>query len=163
MQDITVTIATLTRRIEELEDERAIRTVLSDYALAVDGNNAEAMAQLYAEDCAIDIDSAVFFNGREDAKRIVTGEAHQSILPDCAHIMGPFSIAIDGDRAVATGYATIFVRRDGEVGVWRQAYGRWELVKRDRRWQILCRQSRSTGHVESQSILNAALQKDAGR
>jgi len=163
VQDLMETIAALTRRIEELEDERAIRTVLTDYALAVDGNNPEAMAQLYAEDCVIDIDSANFFNGREDAKRIVTGELHQSILPDCAHIMGPFSIAIDGDWAVATGYATIFVRRDGEVRIWRQAYGRWELVKRDRRWQILVRQSRSTGHVESQAVLNAALQGDVGR
>lgn len=157
MQDMKDVIAALTKRIEELEDERAIRTVLCNYALAVDGNNAEAMAQLYAEDCAIDIDSAAFYNGREDAKRIVTGDAHQSILPNCAHIMGPFSIAIDGDRAVATGYATIFVREAREVGVWRQAYGRWELVKRDGRWQILKRQSRSTGRIDSQAILNAAL------
>ncbi len=157
MQDTNDIIAALTKRIEELEDERAIRTLLCNYALAVDGNNAEAMAQLYAEDCTIDIDSAAFFNGREDAKRIVTGDAHQSILPNCAHIMGPFSIAIDGDRAVATGYATIFVREAGEVGVWRQAYGRWELVKREGRWQILKRQSRSTGRIESQAILNAAL------
>lgn len=156
MQELIDAVAALTKRVEELEDERAIRLVLNNYALAVDGNNADRMAALYAEDCEIDIDSANFFHGREDAKRIVTGEAHQSILPNCVHMMGPWSIAIDGDRAVATGYATIFVREEGVVGVWRQAYGRWELVRRDGRWQILKRTSRTTGKVESQEVLNAA-------
>jgi len=157
MQDLNEVVAALARRVEELEDERAIREVLCRYALSVDGDNAEAMAQLYAEDCTIDIDSVAFFNGRDDAKRIVTGEAHQSILPNCAHIMGPFSIVIDGKSAVATGYATIFVRKSGQVGVWRQAYGRWELIKRDDRWQILKRQSRTTGRPESLALLNAAV------
>lgn len=162
MQDLADVVAALSRRVEQLEDERAIRDILCKYALAVDGNNADAMADLYAEDCEIDIDAVAFFKGREDAKRIVTGEAHQSILPNCAHIMGPFAIAIDGTSAVATGYATIFVREDGAVGVWRQAYGRWELTKRDGRWQILKRQSRSTGRVESMALLNAAFGAMAG-
>jgi len=161
-QQLIDAVAALTKRVEELEDERAIRLLLNNYALAVDGNNADSMAALYAEDCEIDVDSALFFHGREDAKRIVTGEVHQSILPNCVHMMGPWSIAISGDRAVATGYATIFVRENGVVGIWRQAYGRWELVKREGRWEIFKRTSRTTGKVESQEILNASLRQTDG-
>jgi len=156
MPNLEETVAALTRRVEQLEDERAIQKVLNTYGLSVDADNPEAMGQLYAEDCVIDIDG-MFFNGREDAKRIVTGEGHQAILPNCAHVMGPFAITLDGTNAVATGYATIFVRENGTVGIWRQAYIRWELVKRDGRWQVLKRYSRTTGKVESQALLNAAL------
>jgi hypothetical protein len=41
--------------------------------------------------------------------------------------------------------------------VWRQSYGRWELVKREGRWQVLKRISRSTGRDDCQAVLNAGL------
>jgi len=64
----------LSKRVEALEDEREIQSVMTRYALAVDSNDAEATSQIYAEDCTIDIDGDWFFNGREETKQIVTGE-----------------------------------------------------------------------------------------
>jgi len=147
----------LSKRVQALEDEREIQSVMTRYALAVDSNDAEATSQIYAEDCTVDIDGNWFFHGREETKQIVTGDVHQSILPNCAHVMGPFAVRIDGNHATASGYATIFVRRDGEVTIWRQSYQCWELVKRGGRWQALKRTSRSTGRQDGQALLRAVL------
>jgi len=155
--DVLEEIQRLKRRIEHLEDESQIRTVLNSYGPAVDSNDPEKTSMLYAEDCTVDIDGGWFAHGREESKNIVIGEVHQSILPNCAHIMGPYVIRIDGDRATASGYATIFVRSDGEVNIWRQSYQCWELVKRDDRWQVLKRISRSTGREDGHALLQAAL------
>ena len=157
MSDLENELRRLSKRIEALEDEREIQSLMIRYALSVDSNDPEATSQIYAEDCMIDIDGDSFFNGREEAKQIVTGDVHQSNLPNVAHVMGPFAVRLEGDRATASGYATIFVRRDGEVTIWRQSYQCWELVKRDGRWQALKRTSRSTGRQDGQALLHAVL------
>jgi len=157
MDHVYEELRSLKRRVEELENESQIRAVLNSYGPAVDSNDPEKTSRLYAEDCTVDIDGAWFAHGREETKNIVTSDAHQSILPNCAHIMVPYVIRIDGDSATASGYATIFVRRDGEVNIWRQSYQCWELVKRDNRWQVLKRVSRSTGREDGQALLQAAL------
>jgi uncharacterized protein (TIGR02246 family) len=157
MDDTAALIAELKKRVEVLEDERAIQRLLTRYGIAVDAGDAEATGLIYAEDTHIDIDGAAFMNGREESKGIVSSPAHQAIMPNCAHVMGPFEVQLDCERAVATGYATVFLRKDGEVGVWRQSYGRWELVKRDGRWQVAKRTSRSTGRDDAQALLRAGL------
>jgi len=157
VSELETELRRLSKRIEALEDEREIQSLATRYALAVDGNDAETTSQIYAEDCTIDIDGGPIFNGREEAKQIVTGPVHQSNLHNVAHLMGPFAVKLDGDRATASGYATIYLRRDGEVTIWRQSYQCWELVKRDGRWQVLKRTSRSTGRKDGQPLLLAAL------
>ena len=89
-------------------------------------------ANIYTEDTHIDIDGVAFMDGREQARGIVTSPAHQGIMPNCAHVMGPFVIQLDGKKATATGYATVYVKEDGQVRVWRQSYGRWTLRKDSR-------------------------------
>ena len=155
--DLHEEIQRLKRRIEDLENESQIQAVLNSYGPAVDSNDPEKTSRIYAEDCTVDIDGAWFAHGREETKNIVTSDVHQSILPNCAHIMGPYVIRIDGNSAIASGYATIFVRNDGEVNIWRQSYQCWELVKRDDRWQVLKRVSRSTGREDGHALLQAAL------
>jgi uncharacterized protein (TIGR02246 family) len=150
-------LAALLARVEALEDERAVHDTLVRYGFAVDSDEADGMAALYAEDCEIDIDGTSFMHGRGQARGIVTSTIHQSLLPNCAHVMGPFVIQVDGPRAVATGYQTVFLDRDAQTRVWRQSYGRWELEKRDGRWQILRRTSRRVGHAEAQGLLSRGL------
>jgi uncharacterized protein (TIGR02246 family) len=157
MTDLLQLVTALQARVEALEDERAIQAVLTRYGFAVDSGDADATSNLYAEDCHVDIDKVAFMDGREATRGIVTSPVHQSIMPNCAHVMGPFTVKLDGERAVATGYATVYVRENEQVRVWRQSYGRWELVKRDGRWQILRRTSRSVGRDDSQALLNAGI------
>ena len=143
----------LTARVQQLDDVLAVQKVITSYGLGCDAGDADAVSWLYAEDTEIDIDRVVHFHGREQARLTVESDAHQTILGECAHVMGPYAIEVDGDRAVATGYATVFVREDGVVKPWRQAYGRFELERRDGRWQITKRVSRAVGSPDRADVL----------
>jgi hypothetical protein len=153
MVDTEQLLAEALARIQRLEDEAEIRNLLSSYGLATDGGSEDATAQIFAEDCHIDIDGAAFMDGRDQARGIVSSPLHQAILPNSAHIMGPFHLTWQGETAVATGYATVYLKEGDTVKIWRQSYGRWELVKRDGRWQVLKRTSRSTGRDDCQELL----------
>jgi hypothetical protein len=153
MTDTAAVLADALARIQRLEDEAEVRNLLSSYGLAVDGGSEDATGAIFAQDCHIDIDGAAFMQGREQARGIVTSPLHQAIMPNCAHVMGPFHITWEGETAVATGYATVYLKEGDAVRIWRQSYGRWELVKRDGRWQVLKRTSRSTGRDDCQELL----------
>jgi ketosteroid isomerase-like protein len=149
----------LERRVQRLEDERAIQRTLVRYGFAVDSGDAEATAVLYTHDCVIelDFDGGRTFRGHEGAKGLVDDETHQSLLPDCAHLIGPMSVEVDGDHAVATGYATVVRRTGDEFAIWREGCGRWELVRQDGTWRISHRTSIAVGSAAAQALLKAGV------
>jgi ketosteroid isomerase-like protein len=153
----TLTLEMLATRIQRLEDERAVQAHLIRYALAVDSGDADATARLYAIDTHVDIDTTVTMDGRDATRGIVTSPIHQALLPNCAHVMGPFLVDIEGDRAVATGYATVFVKEEETTKVWRQSFGRWELARRGEGWEITRRTSRSVGRDDAAALFAAVL------
>ena len=157
MADTEQLLAQALERIQRLEDESEIRNLLNRYGLCTDGGSEEETSLIFAEDCHIDIDSAAFMEGREQTRGIVSSPLHQEIMPNCAHVMGPFHIKWEGETAIATGYATVYLREGDVVKIWRQSYGRWEVVKRDGRWQVLKRTSRSTGRDDCQELLTRGL------
>jgi ketosteroid isomerase-like protein len=149
----------LERRVQRLEDERAIHRTLVRYGFAVDSGDADATADLYTHDCVIELDfgGGRTFRGREGAKALVDDETHQSLLPACAHLIGPVAIEVDGDHAVATGYATVVRRSEDDFAIWREGCGRWELVRRDGEWRISHRTSIAIGSAAAQALLTAGL------
>ena len=154
--DLVAQVAALAARVQALDDVLAVHHVLTSYGLAVDAGDAAATAALYADDCEIDIDRAAWFRGRQAVHDMVLGDAHQAILGECAHLMGPYAVQVDGDRATAVGYATVYVLEDGQVKPWRQAHGRFELVRRDGTWQITKRVSRAVGSAHRSDVLGPA-------
>ena len=130
VSDLEALVEQLAARLQAVEDELAITRLLTSYGFAVDGDDADACAALYSPDALVTIDDAVRLEGRDEIRTIVTSDAHQAILPGCAHVMGPFTVAVTGDTATATGYATVYVA--GEAGrlVWRQSLSRWTLRRR---------------------------------
>ena len=149
----------LERRVQRLEDEREIHRTLVRYGFAVDSGDADATADLYTHDCVIELDfeGGRTFRGREGAKALVENETHQSLLPACAHLIGPVAIEVDGDHAVATGYATVVRRSGDDFVIWREGCGRWELVRRDGEWRISHRTSIAIGSAAAQALLTAGL------
>ena len=150
-------LAALTRRVQTLEDERAVIDVLTRYGFAVDSDDAEGTAALYAEGCTVEIDGRTAMRARADVAAMVRGSGHQSILPNCSHQMGPFSVRVDGDTAVATGYGTVYLRTDEGFRVFRVSAGRWELARRSHGWEIERRWTRAIGSVDAQRLLNDGL------
>jgi ketosteroid isomerase-like protein len=139
------------RRLEALEDEREIQALLVRYAIACDGRDDEATAAIYAPDHVIELDGAPFVHGQGAVTALPATEGV------CSHVMGPYLVQLDGDRAVATGYGTAFARDGNEVKVWRQAYGRWELSKQEGQWRVTRRLSLAAGSEAGRQVLSEAL------
>ncbi len=144
----------LTRRVAALEDERAVTDVLTRYGFAVDSNDPDGTGALYTTGCTIEIDGRTDIRSRDDVAGMVRGTGHQSILPNCSHQMGPFSVRVDGDTATATGYGTVYLHTTDGFRVWRVSAGRWELRRIDDRWQIEHRWTRAIGTADAQEILH---------
>jgi ketosteroid isomerase-like protein len=150
-------LAELERRIRQLEDERDIHHLLVAYGFAVDSGDPDATAALYADDARTVIDHAIEIHGSAGMHAMVLGPEHQAIIPGAAHVMGPMAISVDGDTAVAVGYATTFTRVDGAVGVWRQSVNRWRLERRLDGWRIIERESRSLDDPTAAELLRQGL------
>lgn len=157
MSDVTQVIEDLAQRVQALEDEREIHRTLVRYGFAVDSDDAEALVELYTDDTVIEIDGTPLFHGSDGARALVRSPAHQAILPNCAHMIGPLSIEVDGDHAVAVGYACVVVRGDEAFTIWREGCNRWELERRADGWQIARRQSFAVGTPGAQDILRSGL------
>jgi uncharacterized protein (TIGR02246 family) len=147
----------LARRVATLEDERAVVDLLTRYGFAVDSNDPSATAALYAEDCVVEIDGDDRIRSGEGMADMVRGRGHQSLLPNCAHQMGPFSVRVDGDRATATGYGRVYLHTEDGFRIWRVSAGRWELQRRDGRWVVTRRSSRAIGSASAQELLHDGL------
>ena len=162
--DLAHRVEQLERRLAEAEARLAVQQVITTYGLAADTNDIPAMMALWTDDCVIEIDGNVIAEGREQSRRIIESEIHQSIQPYSAHVMGPFRIdVIDADDAVATGYQTVYVRegqtKEGRSRVWRQSFGRWELRRTQGRWEIARRQSRAVSYPGVKEIVAPALRQ----
>jgi uncharacterized protein (TIGR02246 family) len=160
--DLAHKVERLEKRLAEAEARLTVQQVITTYGLAADTNDIPAMMALWTDDCVIEIDGTVIAQGREQSRRIIESEVHQSIQPYSAHVMGPFRIdVIDADHAVATGYQTVYVREgkrpDGQSQVWRQSFGRWELRQTGGRWEIARRQSRAVSNPGVKAIIAPAL------
>jgi ketosteroid isomerase-like protein len=157
MTDTTQALEDLAHRVQVLEDERAIHRTLVRYGFAVDSNDADALVTLSTADTVIEIDGTPLFRGSEGARALVNSPAHQAILPNCAHVIGPLSIEVSGDHAVAVGYACVVVRDGDALQIWREGCNRWELERRGDDWQIARRQSFAVGTPGAQEILGSGL------
>lgn len=148
----------LEQRVRLLEDERAIREVLVAYGFAADSGDGPGTAALYTDGSYTVIDDSLVFDGAAGILELIADPGHQAIIPGSAHVMGPFTIRVDGDVAVAVGYATTFTRADGEIRVWRQSVNRWDC-ERDAElgWRIARRDSRTLVEPRASDHFRVAL------
>jgi len=157
MNKLEQTLDDLTRRVQALEDELAIHRLIVRYGFAVDIGDPERTAALFTEDTVYDVDVLVM-HGRDDIRNMVVTDPHRSLVGNCAHQIGPSVVEVAGDRAVATGYSRVYLRKDDGIDVFRVSFNRFELVRRDGRWQIAHRTTRLLGHAEAKKIFAAALE-----
>jgi uncharacterized protein (TIGR02246 family) len=153
-------LGALERRLAAVEDELAIHRLIVTYGFAVDTGDAAATGALFTEDGLYDVDTTLIMRGRSGVEDMVRGPNHQSLLPNCAHTIGPAVVALDGDRAVATAYSRIYKRAGDTIGLWRLSFNRFELERRDGRWQIARRTTRMLGHDEAHGLFTRALHDD---
>jgi ketosteroid isomerase-like protein len=155
--DLRARVDRLEQRLRTVEDELEITRTVVEYGLAVDSGEAEATGRLYTEDAVFDVDGTNVMRGRAAVEAMVRGPGHQSLLPKCAHTIGPVVVEVDGDSAQVTGYSRIYVATDDSFEMFRIGCNQWELERSGSGWQINKRTSRVLGSLESQAILRSGI------
>ena len=161
-------VAALAKRVDRLEDELAIHRLIVRYGLAVDAGEAEAAMDLFTKDTLYEVravgtgtggdkDQTLVMRGRAAVGEMVRSDAHQKLLPNAAHTIGPAVVHVDGDSATATGYTRIYHREGDDFRMIRMAANHWELVKQDGRWWVHRRYSQVLGESDVQDLMRKAL------
>jgi len=134
--------------LRKLQDRVEIEALVARYVTALDTLDADAYANVFAEDAVFDVTGTVY-QGRAAIRKIVTdlqasrarNEAEGIVPAALYHVMSNTSIElVDDDEARHTSYAqTVRAADNGQFVV--GFMGRYEdvIVRRDGRWQILSR------------------------
>lgn len=146
MSNARSTKPTLEQRIQLVEDQLAIHQLIMSYPVAVDSRSLDFVETVWTSDGVFDRGSgdptkhSGDFNGAYSfdsiLKEVGSSQLQASREAGLAHIMTAPHIAIDADKAVATGY-TLLIVRDGEnYCVRRPTANRWDLVRTAQGWRI---------------------------
>jgi hypothetical protein len=151
--DLLARIAKLEARIEELENERAIRELLARYGFNADCCRDEAYIDLYAEDGAIEVssgDDTFRCEGKDQIRGFITdpkGHSAPGFYGKAMHVQGNNVVShIRGDEATVNSYSIVF-HGDGSMTPKLLTAGnnQWELRKVGGRWLIKERRRRNVG------------------
>jgi ketosteroid isomerase-like protein len=147
-------LAELERRLQRLEDERAIERLIASYGPLVDAGESEAVADLWTTDGVYDVEGWLM-SSRDDVAAMVRSNDHQGLIRrGSAHFLGPAVVTVDGDEAVAVCESLLVVRRDDGYIVWRAGANHFQLRRIDQRWQIVNRVTRPLdGRAEARELL----------
>jgi hypothetical protein len=171
MNELEDRIRILEDRLQQLEDDRAIRELLASYGFNADQGRAEAYVDMYTEDGALDLsrgapwaqkeggsvpdeeredEVVIRFEGQEALRGFITDpDGHKRLEGRCLHFMGNnLKTRINGEQAVAESYNLTLLRRENEFVLFNAAVNRWTLRKVDGQWRIKECKRRRPGTAE---------------
>ena len=148
-------LAALERRLQRIEDERAIERMIASYGPLVAAGEADAAAELWAVDGGYDVEGWPM-HSRAEVAAMVRSDAHQGLIRGgCCHFLGPAVVTVDGDEAVAVCDSMLMVHRDGRFVAARVGANHFQLRRIDGRWQITKRIIRGLdGRSEARELLS---------
>jgi hypothetical protein len=144
----------LASRIQRLEDERDIARLIDLHAMLSDAGPAEGFAELYAEDCTVDLGELLVpgaptvISGRAQLmERVYLEAGHRAAEGRTQHLQGgPKIIRIAGDEAFGVTYAmTSLLQPGGTAKIIVSGFNFWTLARLDGRWRITRRVARRVG------------------
>ena len=131
---------TIEQRLQRMEDMFEIYQLITAYGPSVDSGSAREAAELWTEDGSYEIPGIGSFPGHAGIIGMLEGELHQTLIHGgCAHIISMPHVTLDGDRAVATNYGRVYVRKEDGFGLFRVIATRWELARTDEGWKCVTR------------------------
>jgi hypothetical protein len=150
-------------RIIRVEAELAIRNVIARYGLAADcGDIATALACHTTEAVYVVSNPRagregetgdLELKGHQAIANMLTSDMHQSLLPNCAHTVGPLVVEVEGDSAQVTGYSRVYHKQK----LMRVAVNQWTMRMDIGTWKIAHRESRLVGEEAAQKLLRESL------
>jgi hypothetical protein len=160
MTDIEGIVHELQERVARLEDQVALYQLMMSYGPSVDSGFSEFTARLWTDDGVYDFDNVSDdLVGAPAIKDMVEGPRHQGYIhAGCAHVVGMPYLEIDGDRAVATGYASLNHFDGDGFRIGRITANRWEFVRTPAGWRVKNRTNRIlNGEEEPRALLRRGL------
>lgn len=155
----------LEARIIRVEAELAIRNVIARYGLAADCGDVETALSCHTEDAVYVVsnpragregeDGNLELQGHHAIADMLSSEMHQSLLPDCAHTVGPLVVETQEDTAQVKGYSRVY----HEQKLMRLAVNHWHLRKEGDAWKISRRESRLIGEPAAQDLLKKGFEE----
>lgn len=161
-------IDALERRLQRAEDELAIRNLIARYGMAVDCGDVQAALDCHLSDAVYVVSAPragreesgtnadLDLRGHQAIREMLSSELHQSLLPGCAHTVGPLTVEVEGDLARATGYSRLYHTSEGRPQLMRLGVNAWELRRHAGRWYISRRTSRLVSESAAQALLQGA-------
>jgi len=147
-----------------VEAELAIRNVIARYGMAADCGDVETALACHTPDAVYVVSNPragrkgeagdLELIGHEAIAKMLTSEMHQSLLPDCAHTVGPLVVEVAGETAKVIGYSRVY----HEQKLMRLAINVWNMIE-DNGWKIARRESRVMGEPAAQTLLKKALRR----
>lgn len=153
----------LEARITRIEAKLAIRNVIARYGLAADCGDVQVALSCHSHDAVYVVsnpragrdseDGDLVLKGHQAIADMLTSEMHQSLLPDCAHTVGPLVVEVDGKTAKVTGYSRVYHKQK----LMRLAVNHWVMRIEVDEWKIARRESRVMGEEAAQHLLKESL------
>lgn len=149
----------LLARLQRLEDERDIATLIAGYGPAVDAADADTAASLWTDDGVYDVEGWQM-DGAADVHAMVSSDSHRELVASgCCHFLGPVVVTVQEDAAIAVCESLVLLRRNEplpdsvfhhqawsvsaqEYLVWRATINHFELTRTAFGWRIARRTSR---------------------
>ena len=158
----------LEARIEAVEAELAIRNVIARYGLAADCGDIDTALACHTVDAVYIVsnpnagrdrssDGDLELHGHSAVADMLNSERHQSLIPNCAHTVGPLVVDVNGDNATVLGYSRVYNMVDGQPHLMRLAFNRWDMQREIGKWKIARRESRLLGEDAAQDLLTRGL------
>jgi hypothetical protein len=150
-------LSDLQRRLQQIEDERAIERLIASYGPLVDAGDAESTAALWCDDGVYDVEDWLM-GGRDDIAAMVRSSGHQELINrGCVHFLGPAVVTVHDDDAVAVCESTLLVKAETGYRVARGGANYFHLRRAPEspaRWQIVKRITRRLdGSADSRALL----------
>lgn len=162
--DLGARLAALERRVAELEDERALRDLLSFYSFGADVHRDQRWVDLFTADGAYDLGANNVegaynghFEGPDDLLGLITGPGMPA-RDHSQHHHGPIVIRFDADdpdAATAESYSVTFLEKSGGTGIFCAGFNRWRFRRVDGRWRIALRERREIGTGTQAEVVGA--------
>jgi hypothetical protein len=137
-------IAKLEARIQELEDERAIRELLARYGYNADCCRDQEYIDLYTEDGAIELRTnegdGMRFQGAKELREFITnpaGHSEPSFYGKSMHVQGNnLTVHLSGESAKVNSYSFVFKADGNNFRPFSAGNNQWTLRKVGGKWLI---------------------------
>jgi hypothetical protein len=162
-------LSALEKRLEQTEAELEIRNLIVRYCLAVDCGNTQAALGCHTSSAIYvvsaptsgrendtllaDATNDLKLVGHTDIAAMLDSPLHRSLLPNCAHTVGPIYVDIQDNQASAVGYSRLYRKQEDTPQLMRLSINEFRFQREQGVWLISYRESRLVGSQEAQQIL----------